>query len=90
MNNMSVDCDCNGHPAKPVLKDMGILASLDPVALDQACLDLVFGHTSTAGDDSKPLIERIETRHGTHTVDYAEKIGLGTKKYNLVNIDEKK
>ena len=90
MNNMSVDCDCNGHPAKPVLKDMGILASLDPVALDQACLDLVFGHTSTAGDDSKPLIERIETRHGTHTVDYAEKIGLGTKKYNLVNIDKKK
>lgn len=90
MNNMSVDCDCNGHPAKPVLKDMGILASLDPVALDQACLDLVFGHTSTAGDDSKPLIERIETRHGTHTVDYAEKIGLGTKTYNLVNIDKKK
>lgn len=90
MNNMSVDCDCNGHPAKPVLKDMGILASLDPVALDQACLDLVFGHTSTAGDDSKPLIERIETRHGTHTVDYAEKIGLGTKKYNLVNIGKKK
>lgn len=89
MNNMSVDCDCNGHPDKPVLKDMGILASLDPVALDQACLDMVFNHTSAEGDDSAPLIERINTRHGTHTVDYAEKIGLGTKKYVIVNLDSK-
>lgn len=89
MNNMSVDCDCNGHPDKPMLKDMGILASLDPVALDQACLDMVFNHTSAEGDDSAPLIERINTRHGTHTVDYAEKIGLGTKKYVIVNLDTK-
>ena len=89
MNNMSVDCDCNGHPDKPMLKDMGILASLDPVALDQACLDMVFNHTSAEGDDSAPLIERINTRHGTHTVDYAEKIGLGTKKYVIVNLDSK-
>lgn len=87
MNNMSVDCDCNGHPDTPRLKDMGILASLDPVALDQACLDLVFNHNSTEGDDSHPLVERIESRHGTHTVDYAEKIGLGTKTYRFVNID---
>ncbi len=86
MNNMSVDCDCNGHPEQAKLKDMGILASLDPVALDQACLDLVFNHTSTEGDDNRPLIERINSRHGTHIVDYAEKIGLGTKKYVIVNL----
>lgn len=86
MNNMSVDCDCNGHPKTPVIKDMGILASTDPVALDQACLDMVFNHKSTEGDDSAPLIERIKSRHGTHTVDYAEKIGLGTKKYELIDI----
>lgn len=59
MNNMSVDCDCDSHPAAPQLKDMGILASLDPVALDQACLDKVFTHKSAPGDNEKPLIERI-------------------------------
>ncbi|MBQ3203512.1 MAG: DUF362 domain-containing protein [Alistipes sp.] len=87
MNNMSVDCDCSAHPADPVLKDMGILASTDPVALDQACLDLVFGHTSSEGDDSEPLKQRIKERHATHIVDYAEQIGLGSKSYELVNID---
>lgn len=87
MNNMSVDCDCDGHPAAPLVKDMGILASTDPVALDQACLDLVFNHVSTAGDDAKPLQERINRQHGTHTVDYAAQIGLGSQKYELVNMD---
>ena len=87
MNNMSVDCDCDGHPAAPRVKDMGILASTDPVALDQACLDLVFNHVSTAGDDAKPLQERINRQHGTHTVDYAAQIGLGSQKYELVNMD---
>jgi hypothetical protein len=87
MNNMSVDCDCDGHPAAPKLKDMGILASTDPVALDQACLDLVFNHEATPGDDNKPLIERINRQHGTHTVDYAAQIGLGSQKYELINID---
>ena len=87
MSNMSVDCDCSAHPADPVLKDMGILASTDPVALDQACLDLVFGHTSSEGDDSEPLKQRIKERHATHIVDYAEQIGLGSKTYELVNID---
>ena len=86
MNNMSVDCDCDAHPADPVVKDMGILASTDPVALDQACLDLVFGHQSTAGDDSRPLIERINRQHGTYITDYAERIGLGARKYTLVTI----
>ena len=86
MNNMSVDCDCDSHPADPKLRDMGILASTDPVALDQACLDLVFGHKGTPGDDEKPLIERINRQHGTYITDYAEKIGLGSKKYKLIMI----
>lgn len=87
MNNMSVDCDCDGHPAAPKIKDMGILASTDPVALDQACLDLIFNHEATPGDDNKPLIERINRQHGTHTVDYAAQIGLGSQQYELINID---
>ncbi len=88
MNNLSVDCDCNGHPAAPEMKDIGILASLDPVALDKACLDLVFNHEDSEGDDNHALIERINSRHGTHIVDYAEKIGLGTMKYTIVSLDE--
>lgn len=86
MNNMSVDCDCDSHPADPKLKDMGILASTDPVALDQACLDLVFNHKGQAGDDEKPLIERINRQHGTYITEYAERIGLGSRKYKLVMI----
>lgn len=88
MNNMSVDCDCNGRPAAPMLKDMGIMASLDPVALDQACLDKVFSHKASPGDDNKPLIERINRQHGTYITDYAEKIGLGSKKYVLIDLDK--
>ena len=88
MNNMSVDCDCDSHPADPKLKDMGILASTDPVALDQACLDLVFNHKAGKDDDEKPLIERINRQHGTYITDYAEQIGLGSKKYTLINIDK--
>lgn len=88
MNNMSVDCDCNGHPAKPELMDMGIVASLDPVAADQACLDMVFNYQGKPGDDNKPLIERINRQHGTYITEYAEQIGLGSRKYTLVNIDQ--
>ena len=88
MNNMSVDCDCDGHPAKPELMDMGIMASLDPVAVDQACLDKVFNYQGKPGDDNKPLIQRINRQHGTYITDYAEKIGLGSKKYTLVDIDK--
>lgn len=87
MNNMSVDCDCDSHPAAPAIKDMGIMASLDPVALDQACLDKIFNHKASAGDDNKPLIERINRQHGTYITDYAEKIGLGSKTYTLIDID---
>ncbi len=88
MNNLSVDCDCDGHPAAPQMKDIGILASLDPVALDKACLDLVFNHASTAGDNSAPLVQRINSRHGAHTVDYAANIGLGTLAYDLIDISK--
>ncbi len=85
MNNLSVDCDCDGHPAAPQMKDIGILASLDPVALDKACLDLVYNHEPTPGDNNQPLIQRIDRQHGTYIVDYAEQIGLGTKSYELID-----
>ena len=88
MNNMSVDCDCDGTPDAPQLKDMGILASTDPVALDKACLDLVFNHKASAGDDEKPLIARINRQHGTYIIDYAASIGLGSMEYRLVSLDK--
>lgn len=86
LNNMSVDCDCVATPEAVKLKDMGIMASLDPVALDQACVDMVFKHASTDGDDARPLQQRINRQHGTHTIDYAEQIGFGSKKYKLVEL----
>ena len=86
MNNLSVDCDCNPAPAPPMMEDIGILASTDPVALDKACLDLVFDFNSTQGNDAQPLIDRINELHGTHTVEYAEMIGLGSLQYNLIDI----
>ena len=86
MNNMSIDCDCDAHPHDPELKDMGILASTDPVALDEACLDLVFAVQPTEGNNNQPLVERINTLHGRHTVDYAEQLGLGSKAYEIVSI----
>lgn len=87
VNNLSVDCDCDSHPAAPEMNDIGILASLDPVALDQACVDLVFNYPSTEGDDAAALIERINSRHGIHTIEHAAKIGLGRREYRLVSID---
>lgn len=83
MNFLSVDCDCDSHPAKPEMENIGILASLDPVALDQACVDLVY-----AAPDGKALIERMESRHGIHTLEHAEEIGLGTRNYDLYTIQE--
>ena len=88
MNNMTVDCDCVATPEPVKLKDYGILASLDPVALDQACVDIIFNMEPSEGNDNKPLVERINQQHGTHTIDHAAKIGLGSKNYKLVNIDE--
>ncbi len=86
MNNMSVDCDCDGSPEAPKLKDMGIMASLDPVALDWACVQMIFNHKAKPGDDNAPLIERINSRHGTHTIDWAEHIGLGSKNYTIIKL----
>ena len=82
MNRLSVDCDCDSHPAEPEMADVGILASLDPVALDRACVDLVY-----AAEDGSALVERIESRNGAHTLDHAEKIGLGSQSYALVDLD---
>ena len=87
MNNLSVDCDCSSHPADPEMKDIGILASTDPVALDKACVDLIFDYPSTTDDNAQPLIERINEKHGVHIIDYAEKLGLGTTKYTIKKID---
>ena len=83
-NNLSVDCDCDSSPEDPKMGDIGILASLDPVALDRACTDLV----RNSKDHGKiHLIERIDSRHGMHTLDYAEQIGIGSQKYELVKLD---
>ena len=87
VNNLSVDCDCDSHPAAPEMNDIGILASLDPVALDQACVDLVFNYPSVKGDDAAALIERINSRHGIHTIEHAAQIGLGSRAYKIVSID---
>ena len=84
MNNLSVDCDCDGNPAEPDMHDIGILASMDPVALDQACIDLVYEQKD---GDGQSLVERIESRNGLHTLEHAAQIGLGSREYHLVNID---
>lgn len=83
MNRLSVDCDCEGSPAEPDMHDIGILASYDPVALDQACVDLVY-----AAEDGQSLVNRIESRNGLHTLEHAEDIGLGSRDYELVSIDD--
>ena len=83
LNRLSVDCDCDGNPAEPDMHDIGILASTDPLAIDQAAIDLVY-----AMPDSASLIERIESRNGLHTLDAAEAVGLGSRTYNLVNLDD--
>lgn len=88
MNNMSVDCDCAANPAEVLLKDYGILASTDPVALDKACVDIIFNMQPSDGNDNAPLIERINSRHGTHTIDHAAAIGLGSLDYEIISLDE--
>ena len=88
MNNMSIDCDCVDHPEPVKLEDYGILASTDPVALDQACIDIINQQKVTAKNDPTDLLKRIDKQHGTHTIDHAAQIGLGSKKYELVSIDK--
>lgn len=84
MKNMSVDCDCCAVAEDPCMKDMGILASTDPIAIDAACIDLV----KNSNDPGKEhFLERVNSRHGTHTIDAAAELGFGTKEYELINID---
>ena len=84
MCNMSVDCDCCNVAEDPCIKDIGILASTDPVAIDQACIDLVKNSTDPGKDH---LLERINSRQGLHTIDAAEALGIGTKEYELIEIE---
>lgn len=84
MCNMSVDCDCCAKAEDPCMKDIGILSSTDPIALDKACIDLVY---SSNDEGKNHLIERIESRNGIHTIDSAEELGFGSKEYELINID---
>ena len=86
MKNISIDCDCDAHASAPCMQDIGILASLDPVAVDQASLDLVY-QSNDPGKDK--LIEKIESRHGVHTIESAYDLGVGNREYELVQIDEK-
>ena len=85
MNRLSVDCDCDGNPAEPDMHDIGILSSTDPVALDQACIDLIYEQKDGEGAS---LVNRIESRNGLHTLEHAEEIGLGSRQYQLVILDE--
>ena len=87
MNNMSIDCDCVDHPTPVQLKDYGILASTDPVALDQACVDIINNMETDPDNDPTTLIARIDKQHGVHTIEHAEQIGLGSRNYRIVSID---
>ena len=84
MKNISIDCDCDGNASAPCMQDIGILARLDPVAIDQACLDLVYNSTDPG---KEKLIKRIESLHGVHTVEAAADLKVGSRDYELINID---
>ena len=83
LNRLSIDCDCDGNPAEPDIHDLGIMASNDPVALDQACIDL-----ASQAEGSESLMARIQDRNGLHTLENAEAIGLGSREYRLVSLDQ--
>ena len=85
MKNNSIDCDCDGNATAPCMEDIGILASLDPVAIDQACLDLVYNSTDQGKDK---LIKRIESLHGVHTIEAAYDLGVGNREYELIDLDK--
>lgn len=82
-NRLSVDCDCDSHPQEPEMADIGIFASLDPVAVDQACVDAVY---NSPDPGKAALIERMESRHGIHTVETAAELGLGNREYEIVEL----
>lgn len=81
MKNLSIDCDCDGNASAPCMNDIGILASTDPIAVDQACLDLVYNSTDSG---KSKLIERVESRHGIHTIEAAAELNFGERKYELI------
>ena len=83
-NRLSVDCDCSSNPEEPKMADIGIFASLDPVAVDQACVDAVY---NSPDPGKSHLIERIESRNGIHTVETACELGLGNREYEVVSLD---
>ena len=85
MKNISIDCDCDGNASAPCMQDIGILASTDPVAVDQACLDLVYNSTDPGKDK---LIQRIESLHGVHTIEAAYDLGIGNREYELIDLDK--
>lgn len=80
--SVSIDCDCDGNPSEPDIHDIGILASTDPVALDQACVDLIY-----EAEGNEAFVDRMESLHGIHTLEHAEEIGLGSRTYELISID---
>ena len=84
MCNMSVDCDCCSDAKAPSMKDIGILSSLDPIALDQSCIDLVYNSSDPGKEE---LIERIESRNGTYVIEVANNLGFGSREYEFINID---
>ena len=84
MKNLSVDCDCCAVAEDPCMKDVGILASTDPVAIDQACIDLVYNSNDPGKDH---FIERVERQNGVHTIEAATELGFGTREYNLINVE---
>lgn len=84
MCNLSVDCDCCAVAEDPCMKDIGILSSLDPVAIDQACMDLIYNSDDPGRDH---FVERVESRHGIHTIEAAAKLGFGSREYDLISVD---
>ena len=85
MKNISVDCDCYAIAEDPCTKDIGILASLDPIAIDQACIDLIYAAKDDPGQQH--FLERVESRHGVHTIEAAEELGFGSREYELIEIE---
>ena len=85
MKNLSVDCDCCAVAENPCMADIGIMASLDPIAIDQACVDMVYAATDDPGQ--KHMLERIESRHGIYTIECAAELGFGSREYERVDLD---
>ncbi len=84
MCNLSVDCDCCAVAEDPCMEDIGILASLDPIAIDQACIDLIYNSKDKGRDH---FVERVERQHGVHTIEASAELGFGTREYELIKID---